>query len=66
MCCFNICVVCEWVMFEKLGYWNKFYLIDELEVVIYCVYSYSDCICYYWFEDEIKYVVEILFVNLEV
>jgi D-tagatose-1,6-bisphosphate aldolase subunit GatZ/KbaZ len=61
----NIRAVCERVMLEKPGHWNKFYPTDEPEAAIYRAYSYSDRIRYYWPEDEIKYAVETLFANLE-
>ncbi len=61
----NLRAVCEQVMLEKPGYWNKFYPTTGENAHLYRAYSYSDRIRYYWPEPALQQAVATLFSNLE-
>lgn len=56
--------VCERVMLEEPGYWQKYYPDGELRGRVFRRYSYSDRIRYYWTHPEVESAVEVLKNNL--
>ncbi|WP_105253224.1 D-tagatose-bisphosphate aldolase, class II, non-catalytic subunit [Pseudoalteromonas sp. T1lg75] len=62
--CSQLRAVCEEVMLEKPGYWDKFYKVADEHAALYRAYSYSDRIRYYWPEAKLQQAVSTLFNNL--
>ncbi|MCV6603818.1 MAG: D-tagatose-bisphosphate aldolase, class II, non-catalytic subunit [Porticoccaceae bacterium] len=61
----NLRTVCEQVMLDQPGNWQKYYPSEEPQGRLYRRYSYSDRIRYYWPQAPIQAAVERLFANLE-
>jgi D-tagatose-1,6-bisphosphate aldolase subunit GatZ/KbaZ len=60
----NLVEVCEEVMLNHPGSWNKFYPIDGENLKLYRHYSFSDRIRYYWPNERIQASVNTLIRNL--
>jgi D-tagatose-1,6-bisphosphate aldolase subunit GatZ/KbaZ len=60
----NLRDVCERLMLEKPGHWDKFYAEQGRDLKVYRQYSFSDRIRYYWNTSEVEQAVLKLFDNL--